>query len=120
MTFAAALSVVLMFSAACYFALGLRLVAQEPTALVFEAGANMLRVSIVKDFQPAPFTVLGWDVDDIQTRVDELADRGVTFERFHGLPQDERGIATFPDQTRVAWFRDPDGNMLSLTRFPEE
>ena len=97
--------------------LGLLLAAEEPSGLVFDVNGTMLRVSIVHNFEPAPFTVLGWEVEDILSRVDELVSRGVEFERFDGLGQDERGIATFPDGTQVAWFKDPDGNMLSLTQF---
>lgn len=98
--------------------LGLELVADEPSAIVFNAGDTMLRVSKVDSFEPTPFTVLGWDVADIRQELDRLVSRGVGFERFDGFGQDDRGIATFPDGTHVAWFRDPDGNMLSLTQFP--
>ncbi|MFN2187499.1 MAG: VOC family protein [Candidatus Promineifilaceae bacterium] len=97
--------------------LGLKLVAIEPSALVFNANGTMLRVSLAPGFEPAAFTVLGWDVADIKTKADELVQRGVNFERFPDLGQDEKGIATFPDGTQVAWFKDPDGNMLSLTQF---
>ncbi len=97
--------------------LGLHLVTDEPSALVFDANGTMLRVSKVASFEPAPFTVLGWEVDDIQQAADRLVAQGIRLERFEGFEQDDRGIASFPDGTRVAWFRDPDGNMLSLTQF---
>ncbi|MBI4266366.1 MAG: VOC family protein [Acidobacteria bacterium] len=100
--------------------LGLRLVSEEPQALVFDAGGRMLRVSIVPQVPPARYTVLGWKVDDIAAAADGLATKGVRFERFAGFVQDARGVWTAPDGTRVAWFRDPDGNMLSLTQFPNE
>jgi len=62
-------------------------------------------------------TVLGWEVADLRAAMEELTGRGVAFEQFEGLPQDERGAFTFPDGTQVAWFKDPDGNILSLTQF---
>ncbi|MGH7318119.1 MAG: VOC family protein, partial [Candidatus Rokuibacteriota bacterium] len=78
---------------------------------------TMLRVSRVDKVAVAPYTVLGWTVDDIGVSIDNLKQKGVVFERFEGFPQDERGIWTAGDGTRVAWFRDPDGNLLSLTQF---
>ena len=99
--------------------LGLELVADEPSALVLNANGTMLRVSKVASFEPAPFTVLGWKVADIKAKVDDLVERDVVFERFDAFKQDERGIATFSDGTMVAWFKDPDGNILSLTQFQD-
>jgi len=96
--------------------LGLSFVADEPFALVFDANGIMLRVTKLSEFEPLVFTVLGWEVKDIQGKVDGLTERGVRIERFDGFEQDERGIATFPGGTQVAWFKDPDGNMLSLTQ----
>ena len=96
--------------------LGLRLVADEPFAIVFEANGTMLRLQKVESFQPQPFTALGWEVTDISATMTELAQKGVQFEQFPGLPQDEQGIMTFPGGARVAWFKDPDGNLLSLTQ----
>jgi hypothetical protein len=96
----------------------LTLLADEGFSLIFEANGIMLRISKVEAHIPAPFTVLGWDIPDIVTEVDRLAARGIHFERFSGMEQDEKGICTFPDETRVAWFKDPDGNILSLTQFP--
>jgi catechol 2,3-dioxygenase-like lactoylglutathione lyase family enzyme len=97
--------------------LGLRLIADEPTALVFDSNGTMLRVSKLSRFAPAPFTVLGWEVEDIMKTVDELNERGVSMERFEGFAQDDKGILTFPDGTLVSWFKDPEGNLLSLTQF---
>ena len=97
--------------------LGLDLVADEPSALVFDSNGTMLRVSKVANFEPAPFTVLGWEVSDIEKKVDELGKRGIPVERFEVFEHDDRGIVTFPDGTMVAWFRDPDGNMLSFRQF---
>lgn len=98
--------------------LGLRLIADEDFALVFDAHGTMLRVQKVAAFQPHPFTALGWQVDDIGTAVAALNAEGIEMMRVPGLPQDELGIWTTGDQARVAWFHDPDGNLLSLTQFP--
>jgi catechol 2,3-dioxygenase-like lactoylglutathione lyase family enzyme len=98
-------------------ALGLRLVADEPFALVFDAHGVMLRVTKVDAVEPAPYTVLGWRVPDIRAAVTELGGNGVGFERYRGMPQDELGIWTSPSGAKIAWFRDPDGNVLSLTEF---
>ena len=99
--------------------LGLSLVADEPFALVFDLAGTMLRVTRVDALEPQPFTVLGWRVDDIQSAVRALAERGVRFERFPALEQNGLGIWTSPSGARVAWFEDPDGNTLSLTQQPE-
>jgi catechol 2,3-dioxygenase-like lactoylglutathione lyase family enzyme len=98
--------------------LGLRLVSDGPFALVYDANGTMLRVSKSRELHPAPHTVLGWRVDDVAASVRALAGRGVEFQRYDALVQDELGIWTGPDCTaRVAWFKDPDGNTLSLTQF---
>jgi catechol 2,3-dioxygenase-like lactoylglutathione lyase family enzyme len=97
--------------------IGLRIVAKEPTALVFDANGTMLRVSKVDEHTPPQHTVLGWSVGDINQSLGELVGKGVLFERFDMLEQDESGICTFPNGDQVAWFRDPDGNMLSITQF---
>jgi len=97
--------------------LGLTLVEDESFALVFDAKGIMLRVQKVQAHTPAPFTVLGWDVADIQAEVGELRGRGIIFEQYNGLSQDDQGIWTASDGTKVAWFKDPDGNLLSLTQF---
>lgn len=96
--------------------LGLRLVADDPFALVFDANGVTLRVAKVQSFAPAAHTVLGWQVDDIAASAAALAGKGVVFERFPGLPQDATGVWTAPGGARVAWFKDPDGNVLSLTQ----
>jgi catechol 2,3-dioxygenase-like lactoylglutathione lyase family enzyme len=97
--------------------LGLTLVEDGPFALVFDANGTMLRVQKVEAFDPATHTVLGWDVPDIVAEIKALSKRGIRFERFEGLPQDESGIWTTPQGAKVAWFKDPDGNTLSLTQF---
>ena len=95
--------------------LGLPLIADTPFALVFDAAGTELRVQKVAELSPAPYTALGWRVPDLGAACRELSTRGVEAARFPGLPQDASGIWTSPDGHRVAWFRDPDGNILSLT-----
>ncbi len=98
--------------------LGLTLVSEElPFALVFDAGGTMLRVTLVQAVVPAPYTVLGWQVTDVAETVKTLQDRGVHFERFPGLnDQHELGIWTAPSGVQIAWFKDPDGNLLSVAQ----
>jgi catechol 2,3-dioxygenase-like lactoylglutathione lyase family enzyme len=98
--------------------LGLRLVSEDPFALVFDSQGIPVRIQKVEAFTPQPFTVLGWNVPDLPATVGELAGRGVRFERYPSLDQDERGIWQAPGGAQVAWFRDPDGNVLSLTQHP--
>ena len=97
--------------------LGLKMVSDEPFALVFDANGTMLRVSKVEKLTPAQHTVLGWKVADIRAAVRELSTRGVRFERFPGMAQDDSGVWGSPSGGRVAWFKDPDGDTLSLTQF---
>ena len=97
--------------------LGLRVLDETPFALVLDAGGTMLRVTPVPEAPALPFTIAGWDVGDIAAVVRELAGRGVPFNRYDSLNQDELGIWTTPGGDRVAWFTDPDGNTLSLTSF---
>jgi catechol 2,3-dioxygenase-like lactoylglutathione lyase family enzyme len=97
--------------------LGLRLIEDTPFAQVFDANGVMLLVTPVPDHKPVGHTVLGWKVADIEARVAALDARGVFFARFPSLTQDARGIWTTPDGNKVAWFKDPDGNLLSLTQF---
>jgi catechol 2,3-dioxygenase-like lactoylglutathione lyase family enzyme len=94
--------------------LGLKFVSDDGFALVFDIGGTMLRIARVKEFSPFPFTVLGWEVDAIEKAVADLMQKGVTFERFPGMSQDKQGIWVAPGGTKVAWFKDPDGNVLSL------
>ena len=99
--------------------LGLRLVADEkPFALVFDVNGTMLRVTTLHELKPQQFTILGWQVADIEATVDGLARKGVAFDRYKGMNDgDPRGIWNSPSGARVAWFKDPDGNVLSLTQF---
>jgi catechol 2,3-dioxygenase-like lactoylglutathione lyase family enzyme len=95
--------------------LGLDFISEDAFALVFNAHGVMLRIAIVKDFTPFPFTILGWHVADIDYTVRILAGKGVKFERFSGMQQNDVGIWRSPAGARVAWFKDPDGNVLSIT-----
>lgn len=98
--------------------LGLRFVSDEPAALIFDTGEGvMLRIQKVDAMTPHPFTSLGWKVHDLHETVEGLRQRGVRFEQYEFLSQDELGIWTTPDGSGVAWFKDPDGNVLSLTAF---
>jgi catechol 2,3-dioxygenase-like lactoylglutathione lyase family enzyme len=98
--------------------LGLRLVTDDAFALVFDANGVMLRVQKVQEHTALPYTVLGWDVADIHAIVMELSARGVRCERYEWLEQDDSGVWTAPSEAKIAWFKDPDGNTLSLTQFP--
>jgi len=95
--------------------LGLALRDERPFALVAEFGGVMLRITAVDEPVAAPYSVLGWRVHDITSAVDDLVSRGVPTLRYDGLTQDARGIWTTPGGVKIAWFRDPDGNVLSLT-----
>jgi catechol 2,3-dioxygenase-like lactoylglutathione lyase family enzyme len=99
-------------------ALGLTLVSEElPFALVFDAEGTMLRVTVVPQVAAAPYTVLGWRVVDIAETVKSLQQSGVQFERFPGLnDQHELSIWTAPGGAQIAWFKDPDGNLLSIAQ----
>ncbi|HEX9248148.1 MAG TPA: VOC family protein [Gemmatimonadaceae bacterium] len=98
--------------------LGLRFVSDDQFALVFDANGVMVRVvdvSGVADYKPAPFTILGWSVSNVGKTVKDLQRKGVKFERFPGMEQDQLGVWSSPSGAKVAWFKDPDGNVLSLT-----
>ena len=94
--------------------LGLLLQDARPFALVADAGATQLRITAVGAVCAVPYTVLGWQVEDIESTIDELVSKGVQFTRYDGMVQDDRGLWTAPSGARIAWFRDPDGNNLSL------
>jgi catechol 2,3-dioxygenase-like lactoylglutathione lyase family enzyme len=97
--------------------LGLPVIEQNDFACVFDANGTMLRVTAVGEVARAGYTVLGWRVGDIAATVRGLAAGGVQLLRYDGLDQDEDGIWTTPGGDKVAWFADPDGNVLSLTQF---
>lgn len=98
-------------------ALGLEIVDVTPFACVVRCGDTMIRVTAVENLVPQQFTVLGWAVTDIAGTVAELASRGVEFVRYDGMDQGDNGVWTTPGGDMVAWFTDPDGNVLSLTEF---
>jgi catechol 2,3-dioxygenase-like lactoylglutathione lyase family enzyme len=95
--------------------LGLALVSEDDFSLVFALHGMALRIQKVRALQPHPFTALGWQVADTAASVAALRQRGVAFERYPFLQQDAHDIWDAPDGARIAWFKDPDGNLLSLT-----
>jgi catechol 2,3-dioxygenase-like lactoylglutathione lyase family enzyme len=95
--------------------LGLRFVKDDGFALVLDANGIMVRVAKAPDFKPAQFTILGWKVTGIEKIVEALTGRGVVFERFGFFEQDKLGVWTAPSGDKVAWFKDPDGNVLSVS-----
>jgi catechol 2,3-dioxygenase-like lactoylglutathione lyase family enzyme len=97
--------------------LGLRVTGQNDFTCVFDANGTMLRVTAVPEVCQAAYTVLGWRVPDIEGPVRELMAKGIVFNRYDTMDQDELGVWTTPGGDRVAWFTDPDGNTLSLTQF---
>ena len=94
--------------------LGLRLLTDDEFAIAFDSNGVQLRVQKVQKVSPPPFTVLGWEVSSIRKTITTLAKAGVTFERYSFLDQDEAGVWVAPSGTKIAWFKDPDGNLLSL------
>ncbi|MGA8108713.1 MAG: VOC family protein [Acidobacteriaceae bacterium] len=96
--------------------MGFRYLRDDGFALVFDLGGVMLRIGKVREFSPAQHTVLGWEVDDIGAALQRFEQNGVRFERYPNMGQDDRDICTFPNGDRVAWFKDPDGNVLSLSQ----
>ncbi len=97
--------------------LGLSVREESPYALVLDAMGTMLRLTPVSELRVQPYTIAGWQVPDVGTVIDYLSALGVAFIRYEGMDQDDRGIWTTPGGDQVAWFRDPDGNTLSLTTF---
>ena len=95
--------------------LGLKFLREDGFAIVFEAGSRPLRVVAAGEFTPQPFTIFGWEAEDLAAAVDDLTARGVEFLRYDHIEQDERGIWLAPTGDQVAWFKDPDGNVLSLS-----
>jgi catechol 2,3-dioxygenase-like lactoylglutathione lyase family enzyme len=97
--------------------LGLKFLSDDGFAIVLDANGNKVRLTKMKEVKPQPFTVLGWETADIAADIRQLQGNGVAFERFHDfMKQDELGVWTAPDGTKVAWFKDPDGNILSLSQ----
>ena len=96
--------------------LGLQFVSDDSFAIVMESNGTMIRLVRMEKFTPAPYTILGWQVQDIEHAVKELADKGLLFQRYSSLQQNKDGIWTAPGDAKVAWFHDPDGNILSLSQ----
>ena len=99
--------------------LGLVLKEKSDGALVFDVNGSDLRVAPVPSTTPSEHTVMGFEVPDVDSIVTFLSNRGVDLVRFDGFPHAENGVLTTPDGSRVAWFRDPDGNQLSVVQFPK-
>ena len=99
-------------------ALSLRFVSEDDFAVVYDVQGIELRIQKVERFEPHPHTALGWLVASIDRAVREIAERGGVFERYTFLEQDASGIWTSPSGARIAWLKDPDGNLLSLTEKP--
>lgn len=95
--------------------LGFEFVSLDQFALALRAGENMIRITKSETFKPAQGTVLGWEVEDVRAVVLWLSSRGVTTEKYPFVPDQELGIWTAPSGDQVAWFKDPDGNVLSLS-----
>ena len=96
--------------------LGLKIAERSPYAVVVDAAGTTLRVTLVDEVAGAAYTVLGWLVPHITATVSALRSVGVIMEMYDGMAQDDRGVWTTPDGAQIAWFRDPDGNVLSLTQ----
>lgn len=97
--------------------LGLQLISEDQYGLEFTGNGASLRIAFVTEFTPHLFTVLGFKIEDIAGQVKSLVDKGVVFERYEHFDQDELGIWTSPSMAKVAWFKDPDGNLLSVTEY---
>lgn len=98
--------------------LGLKVLSLDGFALALEIPNGSLRVTLVQEHAPPPYSVLSWNVTDIAATVSGLAARGVAFSRYPGMDQDNLGIWTAPSGSRIAWFPDPDGNVLSVAQHP--
>jgi len=98
--------------------LGLQIVSEDNFAIEFKGNGCSLRITTVQEFNPHPFTVLGFKIDAIESQVKALTDKGVKFLKYDHFDQNDLGIWTSPSKAKVAWFKDPDGNLLSLTEYP--
>lgn len=97
-------------------ALGLTLREDNPFALVFDLKGVELRIAKVRELAPMPFTVLDWQISDMSEAMNLLESRNVKFEFFEGMGMNERNVWSTPDGTQIAWFKDPDGNVLSISQ----
>jgi len=96
--------------------LGLQFISDDSFAIVLDSNGTMIRLVRVESFTPAPYTILGWQVEDIGITVKELIAKGLVFERYSFLQQSDDGIWTTPEGAKVAWFHDSDGNTLSISQ----
>jgi catechol 2,3-dioxygenase-like lactoylglutathione lyase family enzyme len=94
--------------------LGLAFDYENPYVVVFRSGHTSIIAQRVKELLPITATVLGWEVKDIEKIASVLRHRGVVFEKYEGMEQDDLGIWKSP-AGKVAWFKDPDGNVLSVS-----
>ncbi|MGP8072966.1 MAG: VOC family protein [Thermoplasmata archaeon] len=99
--------------------LGLIFMGEDPSFLIFDSNGIVLRIQKAKSFTPSSQTALGWEVSDVVHQVDDLIRAGVKMLRRPGLQQDQIGIWTAPDGTMIAWFQDPDGNVLTVSEHAE-
>lgn len=95
--------------------LGLEFIEEDGFAAIFKANNNFIRVINVEGFKPQPFAILSWEVEKISKKVSTLKEKGVVFEQYPWMGQNDLGIWTAPNKDKVAWFKDTDGNVLSLS-----
>ena len=93
----------------------MKLLSEDKYALEFEANGELLRVIAVPELKPHAFTALGWNVKNIETTIQALNAKGIFCEKYDFIPQDDLGVWPSPSGAKVAWFKDVDGNILSLT-----
>jgi catechol 2,3-dioxygenase-like lactoylglutathione lyase family enzyme len=93
-------------------------VSQDQYALVVKAGEQKIRIAKVPNFKPLQGTILGWEVENIEAAAQWLQDRGVPLEKYPFVQDQVLGIWTTPNGDKVAWFKDPDGNVLSIAHHP--
>lgn len=97
--------------------LGLPVVGDDGFASVLDLNGTVLRITQIDGYQASAHPALGWQVPDIAATIRTLVSRGVTMTIYEGFGQDALGVWTSPDgKAKVAWFNDPDGNVLSLTQ----
>ena len=97
--------------------LGLAFVYEDDFAVVFDSNGVELRLQKIERLRPQQFTSLGWQITGLDDVIRALVLRGVRFERFAGMEQDSLGIWSAPSGARIAWFKDPDGNLLSMSEY---
>jgi catechol 2,3-dioxygenase-like lactoylglutathione lyase family enzyme len=96
--------------------LGLQVLSDDPFALVVKSKGTFIRIVKLHELTPVPYTILGWRVQNIEEEVRTLHARGVTFTLYPGMAQSDLGVWTAPGGSKIVWFRDPDGNVLSLSQ----